>query len=247
MVLWESDILRIFAFRKRDLTGAISLFDRCDIGRYPGGKFFRRFEKMIDLRFILVWLFAGLCLAPPSLADVYVYKDKQGVLTFTNVPTHQGFRRVIREGSLKSSGPGLSADAYEDLIRSASDRYSVDADLIRAVIKVESDFDSGARSHKGAMGLMQLMPETARLHNIADVYDPGANIDGGVRHLKLLLGRYQGDLELSLAAYNAGITAVEKHGGIPPFAETREYVRRVLRYYETYRGDTLQLIRRARQ
>jgi soluble lytic murein transglycosylase-like protein len=86
---------------------------------------------------------------------------------------------------------------------------------------------------------MQLMPETARLHNILDLFDPGANIEGGVRHLKLLLGRYQGDLELSLAAYNAGITAVERHGGIPPFAETREYVRRVLGYYQAYRGDTL--------
>jgi soluble lytic murein transglycosylase-like protein len=86
---------------------------------------------------------------------------------------------------------------------------------------------------------MQLMPETARLHNILDLFDPGANIEGGVRHLKLLLGKYQGDLELSLAAYNAGITAVERHGGIPPFTETREYVRRVLGYYQAYRGDTL--------
>ena len=117
------------------------------------------------------------------------------------------------------------------------------ANLIRAVIKVESDFDSGARSHKGATGLMQLMPETARLHNVLDLFDPGANIEGGVRHLKLLLGRYQGDLELSLAAYNAGIKAVERHGGIPPFVETREYVRRVLGHYQAYRGDTLQVIR----
>jgi soluble lytic murein transglycosylase-like protein len=193
--------------------------------------------------FFLLSFFVGLWLAPPGAADVYVYKDKQGVLTFTNVPTHQGFRRVIREGYPGSSDLGSSANSYEDLIRSASDRHSVDADLIRAVIKVESDFDSSARSNKGAMGLMQLMPETARLHNIVDVYNPSSNIEGGVRHLKLLLGKYQGDLELSLAAYNAGIKAVEKHGGIPPFAETREYVRRVLSYYKSYRGDTLQAIR----
>jgi soluble lytic murein transglycosylase-like protein len=184
----------------------------------------------------------GLLLAPFAVADVYVYKDKQGVLTFTNVPTHQGFRRVFSEAHARLSSPGASANFYDGLIRSASSRYHVDADLIRAIIKVESDFDSSARSHKGATGLMQLMPETARLHNVENLYDPSANIDGGVRHLKLLLGKYQGDLELSLAAYNAGIKAVEKHGGIPPFAETRDYVRRVLSYYQTYRGDSLQMM-----
>jgi soluble lytic murein transglycosylase-like protein len=194
---------------------------------------------MKPLYFLLLSLLGGLWLTPLSLADVYVYKDKQGVLTFTNVPTHQGFRRVIRDGTPRFSSPA----SYDYLIRSASGRHNVDADLIRAVIKVESDFDSSARSHKGAMGLMQLMPETARLHNVLDLFDPGANIEGGVRHLKLLLGRYQGDIELSLAAYNAGIKAVEKHGGIPPFTETREYVRRVLGHYQAYRGDPLQVIR----
>jgi soluble lytic murein transglycosylase-like protein len=198
---------------------------------------------MKSFYFILLWFFLGLWLTSYGAADVYVYKDKQGVLTFTNVPTHQGFRRVIREGYGGPSGLGSSTNSYEDLIRSASDRHSVDPDLIRAVIKVESDFDSSARSNKGAMGLMQLMPETARLHNVVDVYNPSSNIEGGVRHLKLLLGKYQGDLGLCLAAYNAGIKAVEKHGGIPPFAETREYVRRVLSYYQSYRGDALQASR----
>jgi soluble lytic murein transglycosylase-like protein len=193
---------------------------------------------MSTLPSLLVTLIGALWLAPAVFADVYVYKDKQGVLTFTNVPTHYGFRRVIRDGAPRFS----SSASYDDLIRSASDRHNVDADLIRAVIKVESDFDSSARSHKGAMGLMQLMPETARLHNVLDLFDPGANIEGGVRHLKLLMGRYHGNLELSLAAYNAGIKAVERHGGIPPFAETREYVRRVLGHYQVYRGDPLQVI-----
>ena len=188
---------------------------------------------------LLFAAFGALWQTPAALADVYVYKDKQGVLTFTNVPTHQGFRRVIRDGAPRFSDSG----SYDDLIRLASDRHNVDADLIRAVIKVESDFDSTARSHKGAMGLMQLMPDTARLHNVWDLFDPGANIEGGVRHLKLLLGKYQGDLQLSLAAYNAGIKAVERHGGIPPFAETREYVRRVLGHYQTYRGEPPQAIR----
>ena len=194
------------------------------------------------LSFLFLSLFPVLWLPTVGVADVYVYKDKQGVLTFTNVPSHQGFHRVIREGNATLSGSGLAASSYEGLIRSASNRHNVDVALIRAIIKVESDFDSSARSHKGATGLMQLMPETARLHNVADLYDPSDNIEGGVRHLKLLLGKYQGDLELSLAAYNAGIKAVEKHGGIPPFAETRDYVKRVLSYYQTYRADSVQVM-----
>ena len=182
-----------------------------------------------------------------GMADVYVYKDKQGVLTFTNVPTHQGYRRIIRENNGQGPSPVVSADSYDDLILSASDRHRIDADLIRAVIRAESNFNSGARSNKGAMGLMQLMPDTARLHNVSDSFDPSENIDGGVRHLKLLLGRYQGDLQLSLAAYNAGIKAVEKYGGIPPFLETQDYVRRVLRYYDTYRGSVIQAIQRVQR
>lgn len=196
---------------------------------------------------ISFWLLVGFFLPSSGFPDVYVYKDNQGVLTFTNVPTHSGYRRVIKEvGGQLSAGIGTS-NGYEDVIRSASDRYSIDADLIRAVIKVESDFKSGARSNKGAMGLMQLMPDTARLHNVTDVFDPIDNIEGGVRHLKLLLARYQGDVELSLAAYNAGIKAVEKHGGIPPFTETREYVKRVLSYYQTYRDGGFQPIQQTRQ
>jgi len=190
--------------------------------------------------FLAIAVILPLALLSASRADVYVYKDKQGVLTFTNVPTHSGYRRVIRENNPQTNGSLYSPATYEGLIISASNRYSIDPDLIRAVIKVESDFNSNARSNKGAMGLMQLMPETARLHNVADVFDPAENIEAGVRHLQLLLGRYQGDLGLSLAAYNAGSKAVEKHGGIPPFAETQEYVRRVLRYYDRYRGSALQ-------
>ncbi len=180
-------------------------------------------------------------------ADVYLYKDSQGVLVFTNVPNHAGYRRVWRDPNSSETTPSFSNSYYDDLIRSASGRHNVDADLIRAVIKAESDFRSNARSNKGAMGLMQLMPETARLHNVADAYDPNENVEGGVRHLKMLLSRYQGDLELSLAAYNAGSAAVEKHGGVPPFAETKEYVRRVLRYYDSYRGAVVEAAQQLRR
>ena len=208
---------------------------------YPSRTF--NFSLMKICKSIALALFAtGFWLAPISaFADVYVYKDSQGVLTFTNVPNHGGYRRVIRDNDGRGLGPSAFNGSYEELIRTVSGRHNVDADLIRAVIKAESDFRSDARSQKGAMGLMQLMPETARLHNVADAYDPSENIDGGVRHLKMLLERYQGDLQLSLAAYNAGSAAVEKHGGIPPFAETKEYVRRVLRFYDSYRGTGLEV------
>lgn len=186
-------------------------------------------------------LIVGLLSAPGAVkADIYVYEDKQGVRHFTNVPNHNGYRRVIRSNEPQPSRPTNSRSAYEDLIRAAAKRHSMDPNLIRAVIKVESDFNSNARSHKGAMGLMQLMPETARLHNVVDILDPRDNIEGGSKHLKLLLARFQGDLELALAAYNAGTGAVEKYGGIPPFAETRDYVQRVLRHYDAYRGNGLQ-------
>jgi soluble lytic murein transglycosylase-like protein len=183
----------------------------------------------------------------PAFADVYVYKDSNGVLTFSNVPNHTGYRRVLRDRNGQVSINSLVNSLYDDLILTASGRYNIDAHLIRAVIKAESDFNSNARSHKGAMGLMQLMPETARLHNVSDAYDPGENVEGGVRHLRMLLDRYQGDVELSLAAYNAGSAAVEKHGGIPPFVETRDYVRRVLRFYDSYRSSGVQVIRQALQ
>jgi soluble lytic murein transglycosylase-like protein len=197
-------------------------------------------------RALLCFSVLTLFIAPSvGFTDVYVYKDKQGVLTFTNVPSHPGYRRVFRDSNGQLSGAGGSFNGYDDLIRSVSGRYSIDADLIRAVIKTESDFNSSARSNKGAMGLMQLMPETARLHDVVNAYDPVSNVEGGVRHLRLLLDRYQGNLELSLAAYNAGIKAVEKFGGIPPFAETKEYVRRVLQHYQAYRATGPQFVQQA--
>lgn len=173
-----------------------------------------------------------------SRADIYAYKDSRGVIHFTNAPTSSRYRAILTErgrgGAVRSLATPVVFDA---MIRSASGRYGVDPHLVRAVIKVESDFNTQARSHKGAQGLMQLMPETAQLHRVNNAYDPEENIDGGVRHLRLLLDRYQGDLNLTLAAYNAGVKAVERHRGVPPFMETREYIRRVMTYLDGYRGS----------
>ena len=200
-------------------------------------------HKLIGL-LVLFWAFVGFI--PPAFADIYMYKGKDGVITFTNVPNHGGYRAVLRSAKDSLPARGQGNGSYDQLILTTSGRHSVDADLVRAVIRTESDFNAAARSHKGAMGLMQLMPDTARLHNVVDAYDPGENVEGSVRHLRMLLDRYQGNLELSLAAYNAGSGGVERYRGIPPFAETREYVRRVLRFYDSYRGAALQAVNSVR-
>jgi soluble lytic murein transglycosylase-like protein len=124
---------------------------------------------------------------------------------------------------------------YNQTIRKIAEKYGIDPALVLAVIKSESDFDSYAVSDKGAMGLMQLMPETAYEMGVADILDPRENIEGGTRYLKFLLGMFEGDLDRSLAAYNAGQGAVTKYGDIPPYEETQEYVRRVRHFYGLYR------------
>src|SRR5207244_1211574 len=117
--------------------------------------------------------------------------------------------------------------AYDGLIREIAGRYAVEYELVKAVIKAESDFNRLAVSPKGARGLMQLMPETAALHMVRDVFVPRDNIEGGCRHLRMLLDRYRGSVPLAVAAYNAGTRRVEQADGIPPIPETREYHRQV--------------------
>jgi soluble lytic murein transglycosylase-like protein len=119
----------------------------------------------------------------------------------------------------------------------AAARHNVDPNLVRAVVKVESNFNSNAVSRKGAMGLMQLMPSTARSLNVKNPFDPQQNVDAGVRHLKQLLENYGGDVNLTLAAYNAGSGAVARSSGVPHFAETQNYVRRITTLY--YGGSVL--------
>jgi soluble lytic murein transglycosylase-like protein len=132
------------------------------------------------------------------------------------------------EATASSDGEGaLSVDTpFAELISRAASTYGVDASLVRAVIEAESGYDRRARSPKGAMGLMQLMPDTVRQYAVTDPYDPAANIDAGTRHLRALLDRYP--VREALAAYNAGVAAVDRFGGVPPYAETRTYVSRVI-------------------
>ena len=126
----------------------------------------------------------------------------------------------------EDAGALVGKTVYDPIIESASDRHGVDARLVKAVIQVESAFKPRARSHKGAMGLMQLMPQTARQYKARNLYDPKSNIEAGTRHLKKLLSEFE--LPLALAAYNAGESAVRRFGGIPPYAETQAYVARIL-------------------
>ena len=154
-------------------------------------------------------------------------------MTFTNAPSHPGYRMVIKNGP--SGSVTMGPRRFKSIVRSASERYGVDPHLVWAVIKVESNFNPEAVSRKGARGLMQLMPATARMHRVDNIHDPNENIRAGVRHLRRLLDRFKGNLRLGLAAYNAGTKAVEKYRNVPPYSETRKYVRRVLRYYQQYR------------
>jgi soluble lytic murein transglycosylase-like protein len=125
----------------------------------------------------------------------------------------------------------LSPEAVDKAIDAAAERHGVDPNLVRAVVKVESNFNPHAVSRKGAMGLMQLMPYTAKSLNVGNAFDPNQNVDAGVRHLKSLLENYNGNLELSLAAYNAGSGAVSRNRGIPPYRETRDYVKKITDIY----------------
>lgn len=195
---------------------------------------------MCRISSILLAAFGVIVGASPAFAgSTYRFEDEQGVVHFTNVPNDPRYQFLRRDptpdgagGARGRPGAGGRVGAFGELIRSAASRHGVDQRLVEAVIQVESAGDPGAISPKGAQGLMQLMPERAALLGVRNAFDPAQNINGGVRHLRDLLDRFAGDVTLALAAYNAGEAAVRSHGGVPPYAETREYVRRIRALYD---------------
>ena len=148
-----------------------------------------------------------------------------------------GIRSTVGSAGLPSFAIALTTLPFDHIISAVAQGENVDPALVKAVIRAESGFVPTARSPKGALGLMQLMPATARMHKVWRAFDPSDNIRGGVKHLRLLLDEYRGDVRLALAAYNAGGGAVRKYGGVPPYPETVEYIRRVFRYRDHYRAQ----------
>ncbi len=187
-------------------------------------------------------IFALLLSLPVEAADIYKYEDSEGVLHFTDAPTDHRYKIFMRDikkdrqlrTNFKLSSCVVNPAAYDPIIDSCALEYGVDKSLVKAVIHAESRYDPNAVSSKGASGLMQLMPNTARSLKVANSFDPADNIRGGVRYLRFLLDTFRGDEALALAAYNAGLSRVAQYGGIPPYAETRNYVAKVLQYRKSY-------------
>lgn len=176
----------------------------------------------------------------PANADIYVFIDTHGVIHFTNVPTNAetDYRIFIREKTRKALGSDSEKrydHDYDEYIAEASERHGVSFPLVKAIIKAESDFNPKAISKKGALGLMQIMPENLEILQIRDPFDPWENIMGGTRYFRMMLDRFKGKLPLSLAAYNAGPTTVDRYNRIPPFKETEDYIEKVMMYYYSYK------------
>jgi len=187
---------------------------------------------------------AVLCLAwpLPAAAQIYAWRDSSGNLVLSDRRLDEAaITYEVPDSRLRATRPTAAPtvrERFESLVEEHSARQRLRPDLVRAVIQVESGFNPHARSPKGAMGLMQLMPATARDLGVQNAYDPGENIRGGTTYLRQLLDRFDGDEQLALAAYNAGPLAVDRYGRqIPPFRETRDYVRKIGSATQVSRGS----------
>lgn len=202
-----------------------------------------------DVLRILILLAAvvGLCL--PAAAGIYSYTAEDGSVSLSNVPTDARYAVLVpdrREHAVPAPAvpdeapkvaPPANKALYEPMVEQAARMYGVESALLHAVISVESRYDAKAVSPKGAQGLMQLMPGTAKRYSVADPLDPEQNVRGGAKYLRDLLQMFDRDLHLALAAYNAGENAIVRNGRrIPPILETRNYVPRVLAFYRRYTG-----------
>jgi soluble lytic murein transglycosylase-like protein len=173
-----------------------------------------------------------------SQADIYQTVGPDGVISFSNNKSSGAklYQKDKPSVFLPADTSPERYTRYDTWIREAAALYQIPEALIRAVIRVESDFDPRAVSPANARGLMQMIPETAERMLVTDVFDPRQNIFGGARYLRVLANTFNGDLALTVAAYNAGEGAVMRHGGIPPYAETQDYVVKVIGYYRQYRA-----------
>ena len=201
---------------------------------------------MILIPFLVGFFFL---LASPSFATkIYVYEDPEtGERYYSNIPLNEKFKIYIKlplkkGGYTKKINENFNKfafkEAFERVFEEVAQKYQLDPALLKAIAKVESNFNPKAISPKGAMGIMQLIPSTARLVGVTDPFDPVENIHGGARYLRMLLDEFK-DLKLSLAAYNAGPEAVRQYGGIPPFPETINYVKNVIEYYRALKRENL--------
>ncbi|MBU0482085.1 MAG: lytic transglycosylase domain-containing protein [Proteobacteria bacterium] len=195
---------------------------------------------------------ATLLTALTAHATIYTFVDDNGVVHFSNIPDDPKFEPVVRLrpklSAFTRTGqvmiPGRSGDwepnpdSYDQLIRSAASRHHVDPRLVKALIRAESNFDYLAVSRKGALGLMQLMPLTADDMQVLDPFDPKQNIYGGTRYLRKMLGMFNGNLRMSLAAYNAGPGTVSRLGRVPKYRETLDYVQKVQYFYREYKSNS---------
>lgn len=197
-------------------------------------------NKKTNLIVIIIFSFLSL----PSYADIYKYVDKHGRVILTDKPRHSGYKRLIKtwkgweEAKLpKNFNWAKNQKKFDPTIRTVAKIYKLPHTLVHAVITAESSYNPNAISKAGAVGLMQLMPETAKQYGVSNRRDPKQNIYGGTRYLRYLAKLFNNDLTLMLAAYNAGEGAVKKYGNkIPPYKETQNYVRKVIKYYKKYRS-----------
>lgn len=185
-----------------------------------------------------------LLTAMPAQADIYKFVDKHGRVILTDKPTHNGYIRLVKTWKgweeQKSLPRGFdwkkNQQRFDPTIRRVASQYKLPHTLLHAVITAESSYDPNAISRAGAVGLMQLMPETAKRYGVSNRKNPKENIFGGSRYLRDLLRLFNNDMELALAAYNAGEGAVKKYGNkVPPYKETQNYVRKVIKYYNRYK------------
>jgi soluble lytic murein transglycosylase-like protein len=215
-----------------------------------------RSPRWLALALAAAFVAALAALTAPARADIYTWTDEEGVIHFTNIepkgPGKGKWKKIYKTGPGKAAAqrgdcarcdvvPARDRDPdryhrYDEHIREASQLYQMPEPFIRAVIRVESDYDPRVVSSAGARGLMQLMPSVVSDMRVADVHDPRDNIMGGTRLLRILANRYDGDLVLTIAAYHAGAGSVARWGGVPPYETTQRYVKMVLARYDEYKA-----------